>query len=205
MTAGSGKERIHSTLFVSCSLYDRRSLEERIDLRFAEMKRQTHIHFVDLINAEDSSSEEEEEEEIEEEREGAAETGDWHHRATRPRAHLADRSGEAVGSAAEQRERRDGEKVMRLLANMTQNVMEAVSYFRHTGSMMERLLASNEAMVEEQVSASLVVVLVRGGVGNGGGVLRCLWWWWCVIVVPGGDGALLLLLVVMGHCCCYCW
>jgi hypothetical protein len=33
-------------------------LAERIDLRFAEFKRQTHTYFVDLINAKDSSEEE---------------------------------------------------------------------------------------------------------------------------------------------------
>lgn len=32
-------------------------LAERIDLRFAEFKRQTHTYFVDLINAKDSSEE----------------------------------------------------------------------------------------------------------------------------------------------------
>lgn len=47
-----------------------RPLEERIDLRFAEMKRQTHNNFVDLINADRSSEESEESEEEEEGEEG---------------------------------------------------------------------------------------------------------------------------------------
>ena len=43
-------------------------------------------------------------------------------------------------------------KVMRLLANMTQNVMDAVAYFRHAGDMMERLMATTEGVAIEQVS-----------------------------------------------------
>ena len=156
---------------MSYSLHVLRPLEERIDLRFAEMKRQTHIHFVDLINADHSSSEEstEEDEEVMDEEVGEAfEDGErpqdplnGQRRRATLRARLAHRRGEAGRSmTAEEEEQGDGEKVMRLLANMTQNVMEAVSYFRHTGSMLERLLASNEAMAEEQVSQCQTLLLL---------------------------------------------
>lgn len=37
------------------------------------------------------------------------------------------------------------------LANMTHNVIDAVSYLRHTAGMIERLLASTEAIADEQV------------------------------------------------------
>ncbi|XP_076465528.1 uncharacterized protein LOC143297203 [Babylonia areolata] len=109
-----------------------RPLEERIDLRFAEMKRQTHTHFVDLINAGTSDSESEQQK-----------STDSTAEPTRtPEAENEESEREGGG--------RDGEKVMRLLANMTQNVMEAVSYFRHTGAMMERLLHTTHTIKEEQ-------------------------------------------------------
>ena len=46
--SGCDSERLHPTfvLLPSPFCHVHRSLEERIDLRFAEMKRQTHIHFV---------------------------------------------------------------------------------------------------------------------------------------------------------------
>ncbi|KAK7508495.1 hypothetical protein BaRGS_00000061, partial [Batillaria attramentaria] len=62
----------------------------------------------------------------------------------------------------EEERRREGEMVMRLLANMTQNVMEATAYFRHTGSMIERLLARTESISEEQTRLRFDVLEASG-------------------------------------------
>lgn len=128
-------------------------LEERIDARFAEMKRQTHNNFVDLINAKGQSSEESEDEDQFD--------GDG---GTKP-------FGPKREEEIEEERRREGEMVMTLLANMTQNVMEATAYFRHTGSMIERLLTRTESISEEQTRLRFDVLeasglLTRGEAGE---------------------------------------
>ena len=125
------------------------------------MKRQTHIHFVNLINK-SSSDEEEEEEEEEEEREDIAPGPEPLRRRSGSDGDDDGREGRE-GARKEEGGEREGEKVMRLLANMTKNVMEAVAYFRHTGGMMETLLHNSQSLLDEQV------IMLRGGRGWGGG------------------------------------
>lgn len=126
---------------VNCSV-NFRPLEERIDLRFAEMKRQTHTHFVDLINAASTTSEDADNRQDQGVDEPVIDEGGVNKRGEK----------EANG--------KEGERVMMMLANMTQNVMDAVAYFRHTAGMIERVLANSDTLVEEQVSCVLFLALI---------------------------------------------
>ncbi|XP_076460467.1 uncharacterized protein LOC143293467 [Babylonia areolata] len=121
-----------------------RPLEERLDKKFADMKRQAKNHFLELLNTE----EEDTGSDVPSSSSSSSPTG-----VAQPPSSQKNSAAEIrreAGETSSGEGRGDGEKVMRMLANMTRNVMDAVAYFRHTGGMMERLLATTESVAREQ-------------------------------------------------------
>uniref|UniRef100_A0A0B7B1Y9 SRCR domain-containing protein n=1 Tax=Arion vulgaris TaxID=1028688 RepID=A0A0B7B1Y9_9EUPU len=198
---------------VNCDV-DFTGISEHIDLRFAEFKMQTHAHFVKLINAakfdlrrdkdfigndnkNDDSKIKEEEKSCDCKTEPQKENNVSVETSTQPVTHptniksdepsVTKDVGAQTSPGVQQMKYQDenDERVMNALYNMTGSVLQAVSYFRSTGRLLEQVLSNTDLLASQQsdLSRRLDMLQVPGYVSTQDGESDHS------NVIPGADNA----------------